>query len=98
MGDNIKDLPTDNYPIPANEKLLVEKFFSPINEMSDTSKYDDIKIPVILIILYILFNIPQIHNVFVNLFGDEPFKINILKAIIIGLLTYIILKINLLKV
>ena len=92
MGDNINNLPTDDYPISVSEKQLVEKYFGSIKEERDT--YEEYKLPAVIIGIFIFLNIPMINNIINNLSGGNQMKSNAFKAIMAGLLIYSIVKLK----
>ena len=89
MTDNIKDLPTDNYPITSQEKQIVEQFFNPVKE--ESYDFNQFKIPVIVTLLIIILNFNLIEDQLIKFFGD---KYNYIKAILVGFFIYLIIKFN----
>ncbi len=92
MGDNINNLPTDNYPISAGEKQLVERYFGTIKEEKDV--YEEYRLPAVIIGIFIFLNIPIVNNIINNLSGDNQIKSTMFKAVIAGLLIYSIVKLK----
>ena len=93
MGDNINNLPTDNYPISIGEKQLVEKYFGTIKE-EEKNVYEEYKLPAIIIGIFIFLNIPIVNNIINNLSGDNQIKSTMFKATMAGLLIYSIMKLK----
>jgi hypothetical protein len=93
MGDNINNLPTDNYPISVGEKQLVERYFGTIKE-EEKDVYEEYKLPVVIIGIFIFLNVPIVNNIINNLSGDNQFKSSMFKAVIAGLLIYSIVKLK----
>ena len=90
MGDNIKDLPTDDYPITSGEKIIVEKFFTPIKK-DEPINYTTAAVAAVA--AFFVMNVPFINNMFIKIIGDEqPMRPQIAKFVICGLIFYLLIK------
>jgi len=99
-GDSIDGLPTDESVPSHDEVKIVETLFNEKNNSFFSRLFNGLKEFVVLLALFVLFNIPQISSLFNNLVKSisvNPYILVVLKGIVFVVVYFLINNLYLIK-
>ena len=88
MGDNINNLPTDDYPPSVEDKRIIETFFAPLTEDVEDN-YDYMKLPIAVFMIYMIISSCYFEDFMKNIIGNVHLRYAV-KGLLFSISIYIL--------
>ena len=97
-NNNLQHLPVDDNPIPIEEEIFFNKYFDisskPIKENPKIFSFNDIKLYLLILFIYLFINIPFFDKLLSKIINDDFIRI-IIKSLIFILILFILQQLKL---